>query len=37
VASGWKQYWNQELVDFILEDKYVNRLFEAGYDKESWK
>jgi len=37
VASGWKQYWNQELVDFILENKYVNRLFEAGYDKESWK
>ena len=38
VKSGWKQYWNQEIVDFILANKYVDRLFTlTGYDRESWK
>ena len=38
VESGWKQYWNQELVDFVLANKYVDRLFTlTGYDRESWK
>ena len=38
VEGGWKQYWNQELADVVLSNKYANRLFElTGYDKESWK
>ena len=38
VEGGWKQYWNQDLVDLLLANKYANRLFEiTGYDKESWK
>ena len=38
VEGGWKQYWNQELADAVLSNKYANRLFElTGYDKESWK
>ena len=38
VEGGWKQYWNQELVDNILANKYLKRLFElTGYDEESWK
>jgi hypothetical protein len=38
VEGGWKQYWNQELVDVLLSNKYANKLFElTGYDKESWK
>ena len=38
VEGGWKQYWNQELADTVLANKYANRLFElTGYDKESWK
>ena len=26
VEGGWKQYWNQELVDNILANKYLKRL-----------
>ena len=38
VEGGWKQYWNQELADTVLANKYANRLIElTGYDKESWK
>jgi len=38
VENGWKQYWNQELVDIVLANKYVERLFDlTEYDKESWK
>ena len=38
VEGGWKQYWNQELVDNILANKYFKRLLElTGYDEESWK
>jgi len=38
VEGGWKQYWNQELVDDILTNKYLKRLFKlTGYDEESWK
>ena len=38
VEGGWKQYWNQELVDNLLANKYLKRLFElTGYDEESWK
>lgn len=38
IEGGWKQYWNQDLVDLLLANKYANRLFEiTGYDKESWK
>jgi len=31
------KYWNEENVAIALENKYFNRLFEAGYDKEGWK
>lgn len=38
VEGGWKQWWNQDLADLLLSNKYANRLFElTGYDKESWK
>jgi len=38
VEGGWKQYWNQDLADVVLNNKYANKLFElTGYDKESWK
>tara|TARA_R100001594_G_scaffold65254_2_gene99490 strand:+ start:1327 stop:1911 length:585 start_codon:yes stop_codon:yes gene_type:complete len=38
VKGGWKQYWNQELVDNVLANKYLKRLFDlTGYDEESWK
>ena len=38
VEGGWKQYWNQDLADTLLANKYANRLFElTGYDKDSWK
>jgi len=34
VESG---YWNEKNVAIALENKYFNKLFEAGYDKEDWK
>ena len=38
VEGGWKQYWNQDLADLLLSNKYASRLFElTGYDKDSWK
>ena len=38
VEGGWKQYWNQDLADTLLSNRYANRLFElTGYDKDSWK
>ena len=38
VEGGWKQYWNQELVDNVLSNKYLKRLFDlTGYDEDSWK
>ena len=38
VEGGWKPYWNQDLADLLLSNKYANRLFDlTGYDKESWK
>ena len=33
VEGGWKQYWNQELADTVLANKYANRLFELIFLK----
>ena len=38
VRNDWKDYYNQELADFVYNDPRINKMFNlTGYDRDSWK